>query len=147
MTGSSQVQVESKQSEAAMCFYRAMQVHPEPEDLIGIYQKTVPKPILDALYEIIALDTAVATERITYSTNLGGEEEYFSKIGEKEAYFMEEVSRGDALCQHQDQDGRFVQTPRYNRMLMNLIRKNEDRSSNVLLQGHEGPPVTNRRDG
>lgn len=125
VTGSSQVFVESKKIEAAMCFYRAMKVYPEPENLMGIYQKTVPKPVLDALHEIIALSTTVATEQIPYSTTIG-EEAYFSKVGEEEACFMQEFSRGQDLCQDQDQDGTFVQTPPNDRMLITPIRKDED---------------------
>ena len=29
--------------EAALCFYKALKVYPQPEELIGIYDKTVPK--------------------------------------------------------------------------------------------------------
>lgn len=29
--------------DAALCFYRALKVYPQPGDLIGIYDKTVPK--------------------------------------------------------------------------------------------------------
>ena len=29
--------------EAALCFYRALKVYPQPRELIGIYDKTVPK--------------------------------------------------------------------------------------------------------
>lgn len=125
VTGNSQMLIESKKIEAAMCFYRAMRVYPEPENLMGIYQKTVPKPVLDALQEIIAISTAVATERIPYSTSIG-EEAYFSKVREEEACFMQEFSRGQDLCQDEDQDGTFVQTPPNDRILITPIRKDED---------------------
>lgn len=29
--------------EAALCFYRALKVYPNPRELINIYDKTVPK--------------------------------------------------------------------------------------------------------
>lgn len=29
--------------EAALCFYKALKVYPQPKDLINIYDKTVPK--------------------------------------------------------------------------------------------------------
>ena len=29
--------------DAALCFYRALKVYPQPRELIGIYDKTVPK--------------------------------------------------------------------------------------------------------
>lgn len=43
--------------EAALCFYKALKVYPQPSDLITIYDKTVPKPVLDILAEMIAADT------------------------------------------------------------------------------------------
>ena len=46
----------SKQIEAALCFYKALKVYPQPRDLITIYDKTVPKPVIDILAEMIALD-------------------------------------------------------------------------------------------
>ncbi|KAF2396549.1 protein import receptor MAS20 [Trichodelitschia bisporula] len=47
---------ESEQLEAALCFFRALKVYPQPDELITIYDKTVPKPILDILAEMVALD-------------------------------------------------------------------------------------------
>ncbi|KAF4627623.1 hypothetical protein G7Y89_g10530 [Cudoniella acicularis] len=43
--------------EAALCFYKALKVYPQPSDLISIYDKTVPKPVLDLLAEMIAADS------------------------------------------------------------------------------------------
>merc|ERR1712225_58091 len=43
--------------EAALCFYKALKVYPTPSDLITIYDKTVPKAVLDILAEMIAADT------------------------------------------------------------------------------------------
>ncbi|KAF2473771.1 protein import receptor MAS20 [Lindgomyces ingoldianus] len=45
--------------EAALCFYRALKVYPQPRELINIYDKTVPKPVLDVLAEMIAVDTSI----------------------------------------------------------------------------------------
>ncbi|KAL3427426.1 MAS20 protein import receptor [Phlyctema vagabunda] len=45
--------------EAALCFYKALKVYPQPSDLITIYDKTVPKPVLDILAEMIALDSSL----------------------------------------------------------------------------------------
>ena len=50
----------SKQIEAALCFYKALKVYPQPRDLIQIYDKTVPKPIIDILAEMIALDPTIS---------------------------------------------------------------------------------------
>ncbi|MCJ1474746.1 hypothetical protein MMC13_003406 [Lambiella insularis] len=45
--------------EAAVCFYKALKVYPQPRDLISIYDKTVPKPVLDILAEMIATDPSI----------------------------------------------------------------------------------------
>ncbi|KAH8795664.1 mitochondrial import receptor subunit tom-20 [Hyaloscypha finlandica] len=45
--------------EAALCFYKALKVYPQPSDLITIYDKTVPKPVLDILAEMIAFDSSL----------------------------------------------------------------------------------------
>ncbi|KAH7353651.1 MAS20 protein import receptor [Plectosphaerella cucumerina] len=47
----------SRSLEAALAFYRALKVYPTPGDLINIYDKTVPKPVLDILAEMIAYDS------------------------------------------------------------------------------------------
>ncbi|MCJ1470592.1 hypothetical protein MMC07_009238 [Pseudocyphellaria aurata] len=49
----------SVQIEAALCFYRALKVYPQPRELIHIYDKTVPKPIIDILAEMIATDPTI----------------------------------------------------------------------------------------
>lgn len=49
----------SDQIEAALCFYKALKVYPQPRDLIQIYDKTVPKPIIDILAEMIAADSTI----------------------------------------------------------------------------------------
>ena len=51
--------VGSTQIEAALCFYRALKVYPQPGDLITIYDKTVPKPVIDILAEMIATDPTI----------------------------------------------------------------------------------------
>jgi import receptor subunit TOM20 len=64
--------------EAALCFYKALKVYPQPRSLISIYDNTVPKvccyrdgsrflradyapqqPILDILAEMIASDPSI----------------------------------------------------------------------------------------
>lgn len=53
------IAIESNQIEAALCFYKALKVYPQPADLISIYDKTVPKPVLDILAEMIATDPTI----------------------------------------------------------------------------------------
>ncbi|KAF3904624.1 hypothetical protein ABW21_db0205067 [Orbilia brochopaga] len=48
-------QGEGKAAEAALCFYKALRVYPDPPNLIQIYEKTVPKNVLDILGQAIAL--------------------------------------------------------------------------------------------
>ncbi|WQF80348.1 Putative protein import receptor MAS20 [Colletotrichum destructivum] len=45
--------------DAALAFYRGLKVYPTPGDLISIYDKTVAKPILDVLAEMIAYDDSL----------------------------------------------------------------------------------------
>ncbi|ROT40631.1 mitochondrial import receptor subunit tom-20 [Sodiomyces alkalinus F11] len=45
--------------DAALAFYKGLKVYPTPGDLINIYDKTVPKSILDVLAEMIALDDSL----------------------------------------------------------------------------------------
>ncbi|MCJ1275757.1 hypothetical protein MMC21_003560 [Puttea exsequens] len=54
------LQDSSKQVEAALCFYKALKVYPQPKDLIAIYDKTVSKPIIDILAEMIAQDPTIS---------------------------------------------------------------------------------------
>ncbi|KAI1179453.1 mitochondrial import receptor subunit tom-20 [Nemania sp. FL0916] len=49
----------SKTTEAALAFYKALKVYPTPRDLIGIYDKTVDKRVLDTLAEMIAYDKSL----------------------------------------------------------------------------------------
>lgn len=49
----------SEQIEAAIAFYKALKVYPQPKDLISIYDKTVPKEVLEILAEMVAMDPAL----------------------------------------------------------------------------------------
>jgi len=57
--------------DAALCFYKALKVYPTPRDLISIYDKTVPKPILDILAEMIAIDPAIPVIGSSRSSDAG----------------------------------------------------------------------------
>ena len=63
---------DSNQVEAALCFYKALKVYPQPSDLISIYDKTVPKPVLDILAEMIATDPSISVGRFGGSGSEGG---------------------------------------------------------------------------
>lgn len=47
---------EATHLDAALCFYSALKVYPSPGDLIAIYDKTCPKPVIDILAEMVAYD-------------------------------------------------------------------------------------------
>lgn len=45
--------------EAALAFYKALKVYPQPKDLIAIYDKTVAKEVLEILAEMVAMDAGL----------------------------------------------------------------------------------------
>lgn len=59
--------------DAALCFYRALKVYPQPRELITIYDKTVPKPVLDVLAEMIAVDSSIPIGKQTPAGSADGE--------------------------------------------------------------------------
>ncbi|CAG8586008.1 1032_t:CDS:2 [Acaulospora colombiana] len=42
--------------DAALCFYKALKVYPNPVELIMIYQKTVPETVFNFVYEMMSLE-------------------------------------------------------------------------------------------
>ncbi|KAL8685621.1 MAG: hypothetical protein Q9218_007646 [Villophora microphyllina] len=58
--GEALCQSESSFVEAALSFYKALKVYPSPGDLITIYDKTVPKPVLDILADMVAFDGSLS---------------------------------------------------------------------------------------
>ena len=59
--------------EAALCFYKALKVYPQPSDLMSIYDKTVPKPVLDILAEMIAEDPSIAVRNFVNASDGGSQ--------------------------------------------------------------------------
>lgn len=57
--------------EAALCFYKALKVYPQPKDLISIYDKTVPKEVLEILAEMVALDAGLKLGSFTGGETAG----------------------------------------------------------------------------
>jgi import receptor subunit TOM20 len=58
--------------EAAIAFYKALKVYPQPRDLIAIYDKTVPKEVLEIFAEMVAMDTELKLGSFT-SENSGSD--------------------------------------------------------------------------
>ena len=65
-------EIGSDQVEAALCFYKALKVYPQPNDLIAIYDKTVPKPVLDIMAEMIATDSSISVGRFAATSGSDG---------------------------------------------------------------------------
>lgn len=57
--GSNLVILGSSHVEAAVAFYKALKVYPQPKDLIAIYDRTVPKDVLEILAEMVAMDPSL----------------------------------------------------------------------------------------
>jgi len=64
---------QEKVVDAALCFYKALKVYPQPKDLISIYDKTVPKPVLDILAEMIAKDSSINLDGMATEASHGVE--------------------------------------------------------------------------
>ena len=79
----------SKMIDAALCFFRALKVYPQQEDLINIYDKAVTKvkilrcstitrqltlsqPVLDILAEMIAIDPNITIRSRTFRSRSEG---------------------------------------------------------------------------
>ncbi|KAJ5894860.1 Mitochondrial import receptor subunit tom20 [Penicillium taxi] len=60
----------TEQVEAALAFYKALKVYPQPKDLISIYDKTVPKEVLEILAEMVAMDTTLNLGTFTGESGL-----------------------------------------------------------------------------
>lgn len=59
--------------EAALAFYKALKVYPQPKDLISIYDKTVPKDVLEILAEMVAMDSGLKLGTFTGGESSGTE--------------------------------------------------------------------------
>ncbi|CAH6718579.1 mitochondrial import receptor subunit Tom20p [[Candida] jaroonii] len=58
----------TKKVEAAICFYKALVVYPNPTDILGVYQKSVPEDIYEMVIMMIAVKPPAAVTNI-----LGGQ--------------------------------------------------------------------------
>lgn len=45
--------------DGALSFYKALKAYPQPQDLISIYDRTVPKEVLEILAEMVAHDSSL----------------------------------------------------------------------------------------
>jgi len=49
---------------AAMAFYRALRIYPNPVDLLGIYQKTITEPVFKLIIEMTNLDVSLPSSSL-----------------------------------------------------------------------------------
>ncbi|EGV64662.1 mitochondrial import receptor subunit tom20 [Yamadazyma tenuis] len=54
----------SKKIEAALCFYKALVVYPNPTDILGIYQRSVPEDVYEIVIMMIAVKPPAAVTSI-----------------------------------------------------------------------------------
>lgn len=53
-----------KKNDAALCFYKALVVYPNPTDILGIYQRSVPEEIYEIIMMMIAIQPPAAITNI-----------------------------------------------------------------------------------
>ncbi|KAK5947626.1 mitochondrial import receptor subunit tom20 [Knufia obscura] len=58
---------------AALCFYKGLKVYPEPRSLIGIYDNTVPKNVLEILAQMVSQDKNLNVGSFGESKDSGSE--------------------------------------------------------------------------
>lgn len=58
---------------AALCFYKGLKVYPEPTSLIGIYDNTVPKNVLEILAQMVSHDRNLNVGSFGESKDSGSE--------------------------------------------------------------------------
>ena len=56
--------VPDKKIEAALCFYKALAVYPNPTDILGIYQRSVPEEVYEIVVMMIAVQPPAAVTNI-----------------------------------------------------------------------------------
>lgn len=50
--------------EAALCFYKALVVYPNPTDILGVYQRSVPEDVYEIVIMMIAVQPPAAVSNI-----------------------------------------------------------------------------------
>lgn len=58
-----------KKIDAAICFYKALAVYPNPTDILGIYQRSVPEDIYELVVMMIAVKPPAAVTNILGTEN------------------------------------------------------------------------------
>lgn len=61
----------SQELEAAMCFYKALAVYPNPTDVLGVYKNSVPANVFEIIERMIKVQNPASVDKLT--DVLGGE--------------------------------------------------------------------------
>ncbi|CAG8572072.1 469_t:CDS:2, partial [Racocetra persica] len=78
--------------DAALCFYKALKVYPNPVELIMIYQKTVPEAVVNVIYEMMSFE--VKKKKAEYFENFPPKEMNV-RVGEiSESSSLGDIRRG-----------------------------------------------------
>ncbi|KAK6202639.1 uncharacterized protein RJT21DRAFT_92916 [Scheffersomyces amazonensis] len=55
---------ESTKIEAAVCFYKALAVYPNPTDILGVYQRSVPEDVYELVVMMISVNPPASVANI-----------------------------------------------------------------------------------
>lgn len=61
-----------KKIEAAICFYKALAVYPNPTDILGIYQRSVPEEVYELVVMLIAVQPPASVTNILGGASTAG---------------------------------------------------------------------------
>lgn len=50
--------------EAVIPFYKALKVYPDPNELLMIYQKTIPQPVFEIVVKALAIEVSSSYARV-----------------------------------------------------------------------------------
>lgn len=57
-------QLPDKKVDAAICFYKALAVYPNPTDILGIYQRSIPEEVYELVVMLIAVQPPASVTNI-----------------------------------------------------------------------------------
>ncbi len=66
--------------QASVCFYAGLKVYPVPQELIQLYQKSIPERVFQLLVHVIALDTPSETVNKSQIEELTSDEPFVEEI-------------------------------------------------------------------
>lgn len=85
---------------AAISFYKALKVYPAPQELIMIYQKSLPPAVFDLVMELISLEINAAASSSSSSRGGGGPQIKEEPILQE----LEEGEKGENQAEKEDEE-------------------------------------------